>query len=89
MFHAVGDIRVEDVDAPRIQEPTDAIVRLTASAICGTELIELTRSGAVDPAAVLTDLEAIADAENAYEEFDRRAPGWIKIELEPSETAAV
>jgi threonine dehydrogenase-like Zn-dependent dehydrogenase len=38
VFHAVGDIRVEDVAEPEIQEPTDAIVRLTSSAICGTDL---------------------------------------------------
>jgi threonine dehydrogenase-like Zn-dependent dehydrogenase len=33
-----GDIRLDDVREPKIQEPTDAIVRLTASAICGTDL---------------------------------------------------
>lgn len=38
VFHAIGDIRLEDVSEPTIQEPTDAIVRLTASAICGTDL---------------------------------------------------
>jgi threonine dehydrogenase-like Zn-dependent dehydrogenase len=38
VFHAVGDIRLEDVPEPRIQEPTDAIVRITSSAICGTDL---------------------------------------------------
>ncbi|MBV9817852.1 MAG: glutathione-dependent formaldehyde dehydrogenase [Solirubrobacterales bacterium] len=38
VFHAVGDIRVDDVPEPEIREPTDAIVRLTASAICGTDL---------------------------------------------------
>lgn len=38
VFHGVGDIRLEDVAEPRIREPTDAIVRLTASAICGTDL---------------------------------------------------
>jgi threonine dehydrogenase-like Zn-dependent dehydrogenase len=38
VFHGVGDIRVEDVPEPRIQDPTDAVVRLTASAICGTDL---------------------------------------------------
>ena len=38
VFHAVGDIRVDEVPDPQIQEPTDAIVRLTASAICGTDL---------------------------------------------------
>jgi threonine dehydrogenase-like Zn-dependent dehydrogenase len=38
VFHNVGDIRLEDVPEPTITEPTDAIVRLTASAICGTDL---------------------------------------------------
>lgn len=38
VFHAIGDIRLEEVADPKIQEPTDAIVRLTASAICGTDL---------------------------------------------------
>jgi len=38
VFHGVGDIRLDDVAEPKIKEPTDAIVRLTASAICGTDL---------------------------------------------------
>jgi len=38
VFHGVGDIRLDDVSEPKIQEPTDAIVRVTASAICGTDL---------------------------------------------------
>lgn len=38
IFHAVGDIRLEEVPEPRIEAPGDAIVRLTASAICGTDL---------------------------------------------------
>jgi threonine dehydrogenase-like Zn-dependent dehydrogenase len=38
VFHGVGDIRLDDVPEPEIKEPTDAIVRLTASAICGTDL---------------------------------------------------
>lgn len=38
VFHDVGDIRLDDVPEPRLEAPTDAIVRLTASAICGTDL---------------------------------------------------
>ncbi len=38
VFHGVGDIRLDDVREPKIKEPTDAIVSLTASAICGTDL---------------------------------------------------
>ena len=28
VFHGVGDIRLDDVPEPKIQDPTDAIVRL-------------------------------------------------------------
>jgi threonine dehydrogenase-like Zn-dependent dehydrogenase len=38
VFHGVGDIRFEDVPEPSIEQPTDAIVRITSSAICGTDL---------------------------------------------------
>ena len=38
VFRGIGDIRLEDVREPRIQEDSDAIVRITASAICGTDL---------------------------------------------------
>ena len=33
VFHGVGDIRVEDVPEPTIQQPGDAIVRVTAASI--------------------------------------------------------
>lgn len=38
VFHGVGDIRLDDVKEPKIQDGNDAIVRLTSSAICGTDL---------------------------------------------------
>lgn len=38
VFHDIGDIRLDDVADPKVKEPTDAIVRVTASAICGTDL---------------------------------------------------
>ena len=38
VWHGVGDILLEQVPEPGLKRPTDAIVRLTASAICGTDL---------------------------------------------------
>src|SRR5215510_1299472 len=38
VFHGIGDIRLDNVREPKLEKPTDAIVRLTASAICGTDL---------------------------------------------------
>ena len=37
-MHAPGDVRVEDVAEPRILKPTDAIIRLSATCICGSDL---------------------------------------------------
>jgi threonine dehydrogenase-like Zn-dependent dehydrogenase len=32
------DVRVEEVPDPRIQEPTDAVIRVTSSGLCGSDL---------------------------------------------------
>jgi threonine dehydrogenase-like Zn-dependent dehydrogenase len=37
-FHGRRDVRVENVPDPKIKEPTDAIVRVTSTAICGSDL---------------------------------------------------
>ena len=37
-IHAPGDIRFEEVPDPRIEEPTDAVVRVSAGCICGSDL---------------------------------------------------
>ena len=38
VMYAPGDIRVEDREDPTIVEPTDAIIRLAATCICGSDL---------------------------------------------------
>lgn len=38
VFHGIGDIRLDNVKEPTIKDANDAIVQLTASAICGTDL---------------------------------------------------
>jgi threonine dehydrogenase-like Zn-dependent dehydrogenase len=38
VFRGIGDIGLENVPEPKLQKPNDAIVQLTASAICGTDL---------------------------------------------------
>ncbi|HEY2196041.1 MAG TPA: zinc-dependent alcohol dehydrogenase [Actinomycetospora sp.] len=37
-WQAPGDVRVQEVPDPTIQAPTDAIVRITSTAICGSDL---------------------------------------------------
>jgi threonine dehydrogenase-like Zn-dependent dehydrogenase len=38
VLHAPGDVRVEDREDPRIEQPTDAIIRLSATCVCGSDL---------------------------------------------------
>src|SRR5919199_5394365 len=37
-WHGKRDVRVDEVPDPRIEEPTDMVVRLTTTAICGSDL---------------------------------------------------
>ena len=38
VLYALGDIRVEERDDPKIIEPTDAILQLSATCVCGSDL---------------------------------------------------
>src|ERR1700744_2120870 len=38
ILHAPGDVRVEPREDPKIEQPTDAIIRVTASCVCGSDL---------------------------------------------------
>lgn len=38
VYHAPGDVRVENVPDPKIVQPTDAIARITHACICGSDL---------------------------------------------------
>jgi threonine dehydrogenase-like Zn-dependent dehydrogenase len=38
VWHGKEDVRVDNVPDPIIQEPTDAIIRITSTAICGSDL---------------------------------------------------
>jgi threonine dehydrogenase-like Zn-dependent dehydrogenase len=46
-------------------------------------IVQLVRSGVVDPSEILTQSEPLASAVEAYRNFDRRMPGWLKVKLEP------
>ncbi len=37
-WHGKRDVRVDNVPDPTIQEPTDAVIRVTSSGICGSDL---------------------------------------------------
>ncbi|MCC6509637.1 MAG: glutathione-dependent formaldehyde dehydrogenase [Pirellulaceae bacterium] len=37
-WHGKGDVRVDNVPDPKIEDPRDAIIKVTATAICGSDL---------------------------------------------------
>jgi len=37
-YHGKRDVRIDDVPDPSIEEPTDAIIRITTTALCGSDL---------------------------------------------------
>lgn len=37
-WHGKRDVRVEEVPDPRIEQPTDAVIKVTSTAICGSDL---------------------------------------------------
>jgi threonine dehydrogenase-like Zn-dependent dehydrogenase len=48
------------------------------------KLLELVESRTVDPSKILTKRRPLTEAIKAYESFDARLDGWIKVELEPA-----
>jgi len=38
VLYGAGDVRVEDRPDPRIEQPTDAVIRLAATCVCGSDL---------------------------------------------------
>ena len=38
VLYGPGDVRFEELEAPRIVEPTDAVIRMSATCVCGSDL---------------------------------------------------
>jgi threonine dehydrogenase-like Zn-dependent dehydrogenase len=45
-------------------------------------LLKLVVSRSIDPIGILTKLEPLTSAIEAYRNFDRRQPGWTKVKLD-------
>ena len=37
-WHGKGDVRIDTVPDPKVEHPRDAVVRVTRTAICGSDL---------------------------------------------------
>lgn len=56
-WHGKNDVRIDTVPAPEIEDPRDAIIRVTATAICGIDLHLLDGYMPMMEAGVLVALE--------------------------------
>jgi threonine dehydrogenase-like Zn-dependent dehydrogenase len=63
LLYGAGDVRVEDVPDSVIKHPTDALVRITASCVCGSDLWPYaSRSAAGGPARVGHEFIGVVEA---------------------------
>ena len=53
------------------------------------KLVDMVRDGTIDPTKVVKEeVEPMSSVIEAYKAFDKRMPGWIKVELKPAAVAA-
>ena len=78
LLYGAGDIRVENVPDPAVKDPTDAVVRVVASTVCGSDLYPYTTGPAGgDP--VLIGHEIIGIVEETGPEVRTVRPGDLVI----------
>jgi len=74
-WHGKRDVRVDDVPDPVLEQPTDAIVRITTTAICGSDLHLYEVLGPfIDPGSVLGH-EPMGIVEEVGSEVTELSPG--------------
>ncbi|HLX63439.1 MAG TPA: zinc-dependent alcohol dehydrogenase [Planctomycetota bacterium] len=75
VFHGVGDIRLDDVPEPKLKSSTDAILRITSSAICGTDLHMIRGTLGGMKAGTILGHEAVGVIEEAGKDVKNLRPG--------------
>ena len=74
-WHGRRDVRVDEVPDPRIEEPTDAIIRVTSSGICGSDLHLYEVLGPFMTQGDVLGHEPMGIVEEVGSEVDNLAPG--------------
>jgi threonine dehydrogenase-like Zn-dependent dehydrogenase len=78
VLHAPGDVRVENRPDPTIEKPTDAIVRLAATCVCGSDLWPYRGIEAVDGASPMGH-EYVGVVEEVGSEVRGNRPGQFVV----------
>ena len=74
VMHAPGDIRVEDRPDPTVEQPTDAVIRVTASCVCGSDLWPYRGENPIRAGATIGH-ECVGVVEEVGSEVSSFAPG--------------
>lgn len=53
------------------------------------KLLQLVDAGNFKPSNILTCVDGLGDAVSCYKHFDKREPGWVKVELIPGQSSAI
>ena len=75
VFHGIGDARLEERPLPRLQAPTDALVRVTLSSICTSDLHILNGSVPRARPGVILGHEFVGEVAEVGTEVRRVRPG--------------
>jgi threonine dehydrogenase-like Zn-dependent dehydrogenase len=75
VWHGKEDVRVDEAPDPALREPTDAIVRVTATAICGSDLHLYSKLGIALQEGDILGHEAVGVVEETGPEVPNLAPG--------------
>jgi threonine dehydrogenase-like Zn-dependent dehydrogenase len=78
VLHAPGDVRVEERPDPGIEQPTDAVIRLAATCVCGSDLWPYRGIEAVDGPAPMGH-EYVGIVEEVGEEVTTITPGQFVV----------
>ena len=75
VWHGKNDVSVDDVADPTIEEPTDAIIRVTSTAICGSDLHLFTKLWPVMEDGDILGHEAMGEVVEVGSEVTHITPG--------------
>ena len=75
VWHGKEDVRVDNVPDPIIQEPTDAIIRVTSTAICGSDLHLYSKLGPIMREGDIIGHEPMGIVEEVGAEVEHIEPG--------------
>jgi threonine dehydrogenase-like Zn-dependent dehydrogenase len=78
VLHAPGDVRVEERGKPTIVQPTDAIIRLAATCVCGSDLWPYRGVETVDGPSPMGH-EYVGVVEEVGDQVTTTAPGQFVI----------